>query len=69
MREDLQGKVIQKTFLKDGSPGLPLCEFKIKVLVVPPNHEIELGISKVHYEYKNIRGYSLNDAKRKAGIK
>lgn len=68
MKEDLTGKVVNKTYLMDGSEGLPLREYKVRVLIVPPNYEIALGISQVREELKTIKGYSLKDAKRKAGI-
>ena len=42
--------------------------FRVKVLVVPPNFQIELGLAKVRYEWRVIKGKTLAEAKRKAGI-
>lgn len=49
--------------------GLKLKKFKVRVLVVPPNLEVVLFGRKPYYETREIQGYSLKDAKKRAGIK
>jgi hypothetical protein len=42
--------------------------YTVNVLVVPPNHEIALGLATMHEEKRTIYGTSLADAKKRAGI-
>lgn len=46
----------------------PIKAFKVKVIVVPPNLEIALGVATIKTKEKTIYGTSLKDAKQKAGI-
>jgi hypothetical protein len=47
---------------------LKLREFTVKVLIVPPIFLERLGIAQTRTETRIIQGYTLKDAKRRAGI-
>jgi hypothetical protein len=47
---------------------LKMKQFTVTVLVNPPIYMIELGLAKVERKTVTIIGYSLKDAKRRAGI-
>jgi hypothetical protein len=46
----------------------PIRTFRVKVVTVPPRYEVELGVSKVREEVWTIKGRTLAEAKRIAGI-
>lgn len=48
---------------------LEMRRFKVEILVVPPQHEILLFGAKQERRTVEIEGYTLKDAKRRAGIK
>jgi len=48
--------------------GLEMKQFTVTVLVNPPIYMIELGLAEVERKTMTITGYTLKDAKRKAGI-
>jgi hypothetical protein len=45
-----------------------LRKFRVTVLHVPPRYMVELGLDSQEYREVEIEGYTLADAKRKAGI-
>ncbi len=47
---------------------LQMKEFKVRVLVVPPKLDEALFGAKPYYETRVIKGYTLRDAKKRAGI-
>jgi hypothetical protein len=70
---ELHGHVhYERESCKSDPPCKPLSErmkaYTVNVLVVPPNHEIALGLATMHEEKRTIYGTSLADAKRRAGI-
>lgn len=48
--------------------SLPLRTFTVRVAVVPTMIEVHLLGAVVTYEDRKITGYTLTDAKRRAGI-
>lgn len=50
------------------APSLPLRTFTVRVAVVPTAIEVRLFGAVVTYEERKITGYTLADAKRRAGI-
>jgi hypothetical protein len=63
---ELLNTVDQMT-LVDGK-GLPVKTFTIEIISNPPVYMIELGLAKVERKTVRIQGYSLKDAKKRAGI-
>lgn len=59
---------VQRQVLADGSLGLPVKTFTVEILTNPPVFMIELGLAKVERKTVQIQGYSLKDAKKRAGI-
>lgn len=59
---------VERKSLPDGSLGLPVNTYTVDILTNPPTVEIILGIAKVEHKRVQIQGYSLNDAKKRAGI-
>ena len=47
---------------------LKMREFEIDVLVVQPIYLEQLGLAKTEWERRKIQGYTLEDAKKRAGI-
>ncbi len=47
---------------------LQMKEFRVKVMTVPSNLEMLLAGAKIRTEWIVIKGYTLKDAKRRAGI-
>jgi len=52
-----------------GRGELKMHTFAVRVLVVPPIYKALLTGDKPRYEVREIEGYTLADAKRRAGIK
>ena len=52
----------------EGDTAMQMKEFKVKVLVVPPLLQQRLWGEKERYETRVIKGYTLKDAKKRAGI-
>lgn len=48
---------------------LQMKTYRVRVLVVPTVLETQLTGAKAYYETREIQGYTLKDAKRKAGIR
>ena len=48
--------------------GLKMKTFTVRVAVVPTMVEVKLFGAKVKYETRKIEGYTLKDAKKRAGI-
>jgi hypothetical protein len=61
-----KGTLAYKLAMKRGE--LPMKSFTVNVLTNPPIFEIRAGISKVERKTIVIQGYSLSDAKDRAGI-
>jgi hypothetical protein len=59
---------VEQKVLADGSKGLPVRTFTIEILTNPPVFMVELGLAKVERKTVQIQGYSLKDAKKRAGI-
>ena len=59
---------VERKVLPDGSLGLPVRTYTVDILTNPPLVEIVLGIAKVEHKCVQIQGYSLKDAKKRAGI-
>ena len=49
-------------------PDLTMRTFTVRVAVIPTVLEQKLFGASVHYETKTITGYTLKDAKKRAGI-
>lgn len=50
-------------------PSLPMRKFTVRVAVVRPVYETALfGGDPITYEDQEIEGYTLKDAKRRAGV-
>ena len=58
----------ERKVLPDGTLGLPVKTFTIEILTNPPIYMIELGLAQVERKAVQIQGYSLKDAKKRAGI-
>lgn len=52
----------------DKSQGLKMRKFTVRVVVVPTNLDLMLGAT-IKEEIREIEGYTLKDAKKRAGIK
>lgn len=48
--------------------GLETREYRVRVLVQPSILDERVLGAKAHYETRTITGYTLKDAKRRAGI-
>lgn len=59
---------VERKILPDGTLGLPVKTFTIEIVTNPPIYMIELGLAKVERKTVQIQGYSLKDAKKRAGI-
>jgi hypothetical protein len=59
---------VERKVLADGSLGLPVKTFTVDIITNPPVFMIELGLAKVERKKVKIQGYSLKDAKKRAGI-
>lgn len=57
---------------KDGStenaPGLSMRKYRVKVMTVPPMYEVKAFGAETTFEMREIEGYTLKDAKERAGI-
>ena len=47
---------------------LPMREYRVEIITNPPVYEIQAGVSKVERKTVVVKGYSLKDAKQRAGI-
>ncbi len=59
------------TKLKPGTalePIITLNKYTVRILNVPPVFMEQLGLARVTHETRIIEGYSMEDAKRRAGI-
>jgi hypothetical protein len=54
--------------LSDGRIELPVKTFTVEVLINPPCYLIALGLAKMERKSVQIQGYTLKDAKKRAGI-
>jgi hypothetical protein len=45
-----------------------LRKFVVNIITNPPLYMIELGLAQVEYKQVEITGYSLSDAKERAGV-
>lgn len=51
------------------TPKLPLRKFKISIVTVPTMVEVQLFGAKTERKTIEIEGYTLADAKRRAGVR
>lgn len=54
--------------MQENIQGLSMKEFTVTVTIVPTKLEEMLGVAKIRKEKRIIRGYTLKDAKKRAGI-
>lgn len=59
---------VERVVLKDGSLGLPVKTFTVEVITNPPMFMVDLGLAEVERKTVQIQGYTLKDAKKRAGI-
>lgn len=59
---------VKQVVLADGSKGLPVKTFTIEIMTNPPMYMIQLGLAQVERKTVQIQGFSLKDAKKRAGI-
>jgi hypothetical protein len=53
----------------DSKPALKMRKFDVRILVVPTQVEVALYGAKSEEKMVTIEGYTLKDAKKRAGIK
>jgi hypothetical protein len=61
---------VERKVLEDGTLGLPVKTFTIDILKSEPMFMVDLGLASAEPvpETVQIQGYSLKDAKKRAGI-